>query len=200
MGDQALVQVAGEHRDAVGASVVAEEVAGHAHLAAAAAEQHRLIEPGPVLDRLQAGGAQTGGRDGGRCDLSMRTSVLAEARGIAPGALSAALSQGRHRAAIKSQRPTAATPAAGSQGVTRRKGYASAALPHPCARVILLPSLPPGMGFFGSPLLGRLSRGLRWRWVPVARHAPLLFLGLMASLQGLSWGFSPASCGGKRSR
>jgi hypothetical protein len=36
MGDQALVQVAGEQRDAVRARVVAEEVAGHADLAAAA--------------------------------------------------------------------------------------------------------------------------------------------------------------------
>ncbi len=68
MGDQALVQVAHQHRNAVGACVVPEEMAGHAHLAAAAAEQHRLIEPGPVLDRLLAGGAQTGGRDGGHGD------------------------------------------------------------------------------------------------------------------------------------
>ena len=70
-------------------------------------------------------------------------------RGIAPGALSAPPSRGRHRPAINSQRPTATTPAAGSQGVTRRKGYASAALPHPCARVIVLPSRPPGMGCSG---------------------------------------------------
>jgi hypothetical protein len=44
MGDQALVQVAGKHRDAVGPGVVAEEVAGHTHLTAAAAELHRLID------------------------------------------------------------------------------------------------------------------------------------------------------------
>jgi len=56
MGDQALVQVAGEQRDAVGAWVVAEEVAGHADLAAAAGAEHLLIEPGPILDRLQARG------------------------------------------------------------------------------------------------------------------------------------------------
>jgi hypothetical protein len=47
-GDQALMQVAGEQRDAVGAGVVAEEVAGHADLAAAAFSQHVLIEPGPI--------------------------------------------------------------------------------------------------------------------------------------------------------
>jgi hypothetical protein len=35
MGDQALVQVAGEQRDAVRAGVMPEEVAGHADLAAA---------------------------------------------------------------------------------------------------------------------------------------------------------------------
>jgi hypothetical protein len=56
MGDQALVQVAGEQRDAVRAPVVAEEVAGHADLADAAGAEHVLIEPGPILDRLQARG------------------------------------------------------------------------------------------------------------------------------------------------
>ena len=35
VGNQPLVQVAGEQGDAVGAGVVAEEVAGHADLAAA---------------------------------------------------------------------------------------------------------------------------------------------------------------------
>jgi hypothetical protein len=105
VGDQALVQVAGEYRDAVGAGVVPEEVAGHAHLAAAAGEQHRLIEPGPALDRLLAGGAQTCGRDGGHGDFLMRTSVLAEVRGIAPGALSVPFSRGRQRPTISSQQP-----------------------------------------------------------------------------------------------
>ena len=56
VGDQALVQVAGEQRDAVRAGVMPEEVAGHADLAAAAGAEHVLIEPGPVLDRLQARG------------------------------------------------------------------------------------------------------------------------------------------------
>ena len=56
MGDQALVQVAGEQRDAVSARVMPEEVAGHADLAAAAGAENVLIEPGPVLDRLVAGG------------------------------------------------------------------------------------------------------------------------------------------------
>jgi hypothetical protein len=63
MGDQPLVQVAGEYRDAVGARVISEEVAGHAGLAAAAGAEHVLIEPGPVLDRINAGGLQTGERD-----------------------------------------------------------------------------------------------------------------------------------------
>ena len=56
VGDQALVQVAGEQRDAVGARVVPEELTGHADLTAAAGAEHRLIEPGPVLDRINAGG------------------------------------------------------------------------------------------------------------------------------------------------
>jgi len=54
MGDQPLVQVAGEQRDAVGARVVPEEMAGHADLAAAAGAEHVLIEPGLVLDRINA--------------------------------------------------------------------------------------------------------------------------------------------------
>ena len=63
VGDQALVQVAGEQGDAVGAGVVPEEVAGHADLTAPAGAEHLLIEPGPVLDRLIAGGLQTGEGD-----------------------------------------------------------------------------------------------------------------------------------------
>ena len=42
---------AGEHRDAVHPGVVPKPVAGHADLAAAGLEQHRLIEVGPLLDR-----------------------------------------------------------------------------------------------------------------------------------------------------
>jgi hypothetical protein len=56
MGNQALVQVAGEQRDAVGSGVVPEEMAGHTNLAAPAGAEHVLIEPGPILDRLQARG------------------------------------------------------------------------------------------------------------------------------------------------
>jgi hypothetical protein len=56
MGDQALVQVAGEQRDAVGARVVPEEVAGHADLTAAAGAEHVLIEPRPLFNHLDAGG------------------------------------------------------------------------------------------------------------------------------------------------
>ena len=58
MGDQALIQLAAEQGDAVGAGVVAEEMEGHADLAAAAAAaagaEHVLIEPGLVLDRTLA--------------------------------------------------------------------------------------------------------------------------------------------------
>jgi len=51
VGDQALMQVAGEQRDAVGAGVMSEEMAGHADLAAAVLEQHGLIEVRPLLHR-----------------------------------------------------------------------------------------------------------------------------------------------------
>jgi hypothetical protein len=54
MGDQALMQLAAEQADAVGAGVVAEEMAGHVDLAAAAGAEHVLFEPGPVLDRTLA--------------------------------------------------------------------------------------------------------------------------------------------------
>ena len=56
MGDQALMQLAAEQGDAVGAGVVAEEMEGRADLAAAAATgaEHVLIELGLVLDRTLA--------------------------------------------------------------------------------------------------------------------------------------------------
>jgi hypothetical protein len=54
------MQMAGEQGDAVRAGVMPEEVAGHADLAAAAGAEHVLIKPGPVLDRIKAGGLQTG--------------------------------------------------------------------------------------------------------------------------------------------
>jgi len=56
MGDLALMQVAGEQGDAVGAGVVAEEMEGHAGLAATAGAEHLLIQPGPILNRLGSGG------------------------------------------------------------------------------------------------------------------------------------------------
>jgi len=63
MGNQALVKVTGEQRDAVGPRVVSEKMAGHADLAAAACAEHVLIEPGPVFDRINAGGLQMGEGD-----------------------------------------------------------------------------------------------------------------------------------------
>ena len=60
MGDQGLMQMAGEQRYAVGSRVVAEEMAGHADLMAAAGVEHLLIEPRPVPNRLKARGVQPG--------------------------------------------------------------------------------------------------------------------------------------------
>ena len=45
MGDQALMQMAGQLRNALGPRVVPEEVAGHTDFSATAAAQHRPIEP-----------------------------------------------------------------------------------------------------------------------------------------------------------
>ena len=50
MGDQALVQLTGQHRDAIHLRVVPKPVAGHADLAAAGPEQHVAAEARPVLD------------------------------------------------------------------------------------------------------------------------------------------------------
>ena len=58
MGDQGLMQMAGEQRNAVGPRVVVEEIAGHADLMTAAGVEHHLIEPRPVPNRLKAGGLQ----------------------------------------------------------------------------------------------------------------------------------------------
>lgn len=60
IGDQGLMQMAGELRNAVGPRVVAEEMAGHADLMAAAGAEHLLIEPRPVPDRREATGLQPG--------------------------------------------------------------------------------------------------------------------------------------------
>ena len=51
VGDQPLVQLAGENRDAVHPCVMPKPVAGHADLAAAGLEQDGLVEVGPLLDR-----------------------------------------------------------------------------------------------------------------------------------------------------
>ena len=85
MGDQALVQLAGEHRDAVHSRVVPEPVAGHADLAAAGLEQHLLIEVGPLLDRGFEPGIQCcgPGERGTHESWPMRTLVLARSAGFA---------------------------------------------------------------------------------------------------------------------
>ena len=49
LGQQAAMQLAGEQRHARRAGVVAEPVAGHADLAAAAGAEHALIEERPLL-------------------------------------------------------------------------------------------------------------------------------------------------------
>ena len=54
--DQALVQEAGEQRNAIGPRVVAKEMAGHADLVAAAGVEPLLIKPRPVPNRIKAGG------------------------------------------------------------------------------------------------------------------------------------------------
>ena len=77
MGDQPLMQMAGEQRDALRPRVVAEEMAGHADLATTAGAEYGLIQPGPVLDLVFARGLQTGERDRHHDDSCMRTPVLA---------------------------------------------------------------------------------------------------------------------------
>jgi hypothetical protein len=78
MGDQALMQMTGEQRDAVHPGVVPKPVAGHADLAAAGLEQ-QLIEVGPLLDREIEPGIQCcgSGERGTHKLWSMRTHVLA---------------------------------------------------------------------------------------------------------------------------
>ena len=79
MGDQPLVQLAGEHRDAVHPGVVPKPVAGHADLAAAGLLHGALIEVRPLLDRDFKLGGQSrwpGQRDTHE-QLQMRTHVLA---------------------------------------------------------------------------------------------------------------------------
>jgi hypothetical protein len=74
MGDQALVQLTGEHGDAVYPGVVPKPVAGHADLAAAGLEQHHLIEVGPLLDKgIQS--CRQGRRPGSMRNLPPETEV-----------------------------------------------------------------------------------------------------------------------------
>ena len=54
------MQMASEQRNTVGPRVVAEEMAGHADLMAAAGVENHLIEPRPVPNRLKAGRLQPG--------------------------------------------------------------------------------------------------------------------------------------------
>ena len=56
IGNQARMPMTGEQWDAVGTRMMPEEMAGHEDLVAAAGAEHLLIEPGPVLDRINAAG------------------------------------------------------------------------------------------------------------------------------------------------
>jgi len=80
MGDQALVQLTGQHGDAVHPGVVPKPVAGHADLAAAGLEQHIAVEVGPLLNReIKPGGQSRGpGQRDTHEPLQMRTPVLAQ--------------------------------------------------------------------------------------------------------------------------
>jgi hypothetical protein len=79
LADHALLQLTGEHRDAIHPGVVPKPVAGHADLAAAGLEQHRLIEVGPLLDRDFEPGIQCcgPGERGTHDSWPLRTPVLA---------------------------------------------------------------------------------------------------------------------------
>jgi hypothetical protein len=65
LGDQPLVQLTREQRDAVHPGVVAKEVAGEADLAAAGGYQHLLIEIGPFFNQLVARPRSAGEVDAG---------------------------------------------------------------------------------------------------------------------------------------
>ena len=79
VGDQALVQLTGEHRDAVHPGVMPEPMAGHADLAAAGFQQHLAVEIGPLLNgEIEPGSYGCGpGQGNTHKPLQMRTSVLA---------------------------------------------------------------------------------------------------------------------------
>ena len=59
MADQTLMQLAGEQGDALHTSVVAEPIAGDAHLATTAGFQDLFVEVGPSVDGDLAGGRIT---------------------------------------------------------------------------------------------------------------------------------------------
>jgi hypothetical protein len=64
MGDQCLVQVAGEQGDAVWAGVVPEEVAGHADLAAPTGAEHTRPDRARATPRSHQCGRAADGRRG----------------------------------------------------------------------------------------------------------------------------------------
>ncbi len=68
-GGRSAGMVAGEQRDAVGAGVVAEEMAGHADLAAAAFSQHLLIQPGQSSSAYTCTNRRTRLGARGRCRI-----------------------------------------------------------------------------------------------------------------------------------
>ena len=81
MGQQTLVQLAGEQGDAIHPGVVAEEGAGEADLVAAAGLQHHLIEVGPLLGAALGRQRKLDSHD----NVSRRTPVLASLkRAVAP--------------------------------------------------------------------------------------------------------------------
>ena len=63
VADPALVEVAGEHRDAISTGTVPEEMAGETDRVAATGLQLLLIKLRPVLQRLVAGWLDAGERN-----------------------------------------------------------------------------------------------------------------------------------------
>ena len=82
VGDQALVQLAGEQGDAVHARLVLEPVASHADLVAPCLHQHLLVEERPLLSREidPIGWPYRAGTMKRHQRLHRSTSVLARAR------------------------------------------------------------------------------------------------------------------------
>jgi len=90
MGDQPLVHMTGRLAGCSSAQDGAGRRASHADLAAAAG----ALEPGPLFDRLHAGGSQPWERDRHHADSSTRTPVLARAGGLCRVPVAAALGAG----------------------------------------------------------------------------------------------------------